>query len=472
MAKRLIKNIFSDTILYGITNYLGVIVGIILLPVYTRIFSKADYGVLDIFNVWNNFFIMLLPLGIYSGILRFYPEYKDNINMIKQMKGTILLFFVFISFVYVVVMLLFKTFILQKAMHLPLEDKGIYTLSLFVVIGSLFLELFKSFFRIEFKKLLFLFSSLINFFLLTFLGFILVYFFGFGINGFFIASVSSLFVANLFAFYFFKDKISYVFDKSLLFNILRYSIHFVSVSILFKMTDIIDRYLLSHYLSLSVVGEYAIAVKISNFYNILLSAITFAWMPYVLSKKDENELKQIIKTFASIYVSGSVMFLVLLISFQDMLLRFFAPNFIDSGRLIPIIASYMFVNGAVYFFSLGIQIKKITKVFTFAAILSVLVNFFSSIALIKVYAEVGVALGSLFGSIVWVIILIYFSQKHFRIHHYKTIVAWYLIYIFSVYLLYTCNCLLYEKIIIDSVILLLGIVYLRYVIKNLRLKNE
>ena len=55
------KVFFNDTLVYGVTGYLGLVASFFLTPFYTRILTKEDYGLLDLFNVWNSFFALVLP---------------------------------------------------------------------------------------------------------------------------------------------------------------------------------------------------------------------------------------------------------------------------------------------------------------------------------------------------------------------------------------------------------------------------
>jgi O-antigen/teichoic acid export membrane protein len=240
----------------------------------------------------------------------------------------------------------------------------------------------------------------------------------------------------------------------------------MSVSLLFKATDLIDRYLLNSLFSLVSVGEYAIAVKISNFYNILLSAVAFAWMPYVLSIKNDDKLKQTIKVFANLFILASIVLTSFIILFQKEILAFFAPNYLISGKLIPIIISYLFINGFVYFFTLGIQLKKITRIFTYAAIFSVLTNVLSSIFLSKYFQESGIALGSLLGSVIWVAILFYFSQKKINIrYNYSLIISSLILYLLVVILSYFIDSI-YLRILLFGIVFLISMPIIILIIKK------
>ena len=73
------KVFFNDTLVYGVTGYLGLVASFFLTPFYTRILTKEDYGLLDLFNVWNSFFALVLPLGLFTAILRLYKDFKNKI---------------------------------------------------------------------------------------------------------------------------------------------------------------------------------------------------------------------------------------------------------------------------------------------------------------------------------------------------------------------------------------------------------
>ena len=112
----ILKKVLGESAVYGLSSYVGVFASIFLTPIYTRILSKGDYGIMDIFLTWNNLFLTILPFGLIGGLFRFYPEYKNDI---RSLTGTILAFLLLIGALYGLVMFSLKEtlslrFLIQK----------------------------------------------------------------------------------------------------------------------------------------------------------------------------------------------------------------------------------------------------------------------------------------------------------------------------------------------------------------------
>jgi O-antigen/teichoic acid export membrane protein len=100
------KLFFRDTIIYGLSSYLGIIAGLILTPVYTRYFSKVEYGEMDLLNTWNNFIMLIIPLGITTSILRNFNQFEKDESEKRDNLGTLFLFLIISSSCYILLHLL------------------------------------------------------------------------------------------------------------------------------------------------------------------------------------------------------------------------------------------------------------------------------------------------------------------------------------------------------------------------------
>ncbi len=414
LQKQIQSKVISDSVVYGLTSYLSVFVSIFLTPIYTRILTKEEYGILDVFNVWNNFALMILPIGLFNAIIRFYPEFKDNPQEKKESLGTIFTVLLIISLIYCGIMISIQTPFLKVFFNRE-GLSGIYFMSMFIVAGNLIISYHKTLLRIEFKKWAFFAVSVIQFIVLSLLGFVLVYSYHYSVEGFFIASLIAMIIALMVSFYFNRKETHLYYNPRKMMSLTKYAIHFLSVSLLLKFTDIIDRYLLKEYMSLSTVGIYSLGFRISSIFNFFLGAISMAWIPYAMSMKDHPEAKYIFRKVFELYLLSGFIIVTLIMIFRDELIRFFAPDYGEAFNIIGILIAYNFLMGFAYFITLGIQIKKVTKYFSFVAILSVITNVIVSIALVHELGSLGIALGTLAGGLVWIGILHFISQKYFYV---------------------------------------------------------
>ena len=234
----LFKSISSDTIIYGVMKYFTVLVSIILTPIYTRILTKEDFGIMDAFNIWNAMIIGTLHLGLYNALQRFYPEVKNNLEEKKRVLGSIMFVLLLMTIIYTVAILIFKNIFLHTYIG-RIEQDSVFNYSIIIVVLSVFYSYSLYILQTKFEKYKYAAITLINFCLLASLGFYFVYVAEEGISGFFKASCIGLLVANIIGFYYTREEIFISFDSKKVKNLLSYSIHFITVSFLFQISNVI-----------------------------------------------------------------------------------------------------------------------------------------------------------------------------------------------------------------------------------------
>ena len=411
-----LKKLFlNDTLVYGFSLYLNIFAALILTPIYTRTLSKEDYGIMDLCNVWNNFFIIIIPLGLTASIIRLYQDNNSNElnssdNKKQDFLGTLFSFLLISNCIYLVLNILFKEFIINFYFKTNL-DETIYYLSIFIVNFSVIVSYFQYLNRVRFKKYTYLIINVSSFLILSILGYILAIPYDYGIKGFFLASFISLFTSLILSLILVKDSIYFRLNLSLLKSSLKYALPLLFVIIFLKITFIIDRFIIYHFLDLETIGEYSIVLRISNIFQLIVSAFTTAWFPYAMNLIDNKNRNKIYKKtyFYFILLFTIVAFIIIL--FSKELLLFFAPAYLNIETIIYITVPTILVGGANYFCNLGIHITKKTHYLIYSAIISFFVNVISSVFLTNYFGIYGIALGSLIAVLTWVSIEYYFSYK-------------------------------------------------------------
>ncbi len=72
------KKLGKDTLLYGFGVALSRMVSIIMLPVYTRFLTPADYGILQLLDIALEVVSILMVAGMATGVTRFYFKAKTT----------------------------------------------------------------------------------------------------------------------------------------------------------------------------------------------------------------------------------------------------------------------------------------------------------------------------------------------------------------------------------------------------------
>ncbi len=74
-----IKQLASESMIYGISGTIARSIGIFLIPIYTRIFSPSDYGIIALITALTGMIGMFIVLGLDNSSARwFYDSDKDQ----------------------------------------------------------------------------------------------------------------------------------------------------------------------------------------------------------------------------------------------------------------------------------------------------------------------------------------------------------------------------------------------------------
>ena len=87
ILKELILNRFKqlgkDSIIYGLGGILAKSVSFFMLPIYTRIFSRSDYGTIEMLTVISSFVGAILVMGMDSAQSMYFLRTKKKVSQLK-----------------------------------------------------------------------------------------------------------------------------------------------------------------------------------------------------------------------------------------------------------------------------------------------------------------------------------------------------------------------------------------------------
>ncbi len=86
-----IRDLFSDTLIYGAAGVANRAIGFLLLPVTTAILDPVDYGVLGLFGATASILWLLSSLGVPASFYRFYAETAEAEKRARLIGSSLLL---------------------------------------------------------------------------------------------------------------------------------------------------------------------------------------------------------------------------------------------------------------------------------------------------------------------------------------------------------------------------------------------
>jgi len=306
------KKLGEYTLIYGVSGAISALIGLILVPVLTRVFGPTEYGVIDLTLAIISFLSAILMMGFDSAVALHFYQAKDSLEK-KKIISTGFYFLLTTSLI-VIIGLSFFT----KSFSSPIFKEINYSSILFIGLPITFFTLLYIFFsnlikvHLQPKRFLYLTATriiliigLVLFFILqTNLGMIGVFY------GYLIANI---FASSLGFILTFSDYIL-SFSQTLLKSLLKFGLPLILAAISGWILHLADRFFLVNFTSLKEVGFYAVGVKISQILFLVIGGFQLAWGPFAFSIYKEKEANQTFAktlTYFTIITSAIALFLTI-----------------------------------------------------------------------------------------------------------------------------------------------------------------
>ena len=408
----MIRRFFKDSFIYSISNILTAGFGVIMMPIYTRTLSQSDYGVIDMAGIFFAFATIILGFEMPQAISKFYSKYKgdEQIDFLR----TCISFSVLTTFSVALLSILFC-----GKLSLLLFNSNAYKFVIVIAaIGYFFSKLFSNFTivmrnsnKVSLVAVLSIVSSILT------LGFTIWFVVDckLGIIGVFYGNlISSMSIALVVIFKypkFFKFKISKVY----LLTILKFTTPLVFSGLSIAFINYTDRIIIDKYVSLSEVGIYGVASRISSIVSLVLFGFTSAIVPLTYSSAERNDSPYKIEKIFSIFLGFSAI-LILIVSFFSnfIILTFTNSTYLRASNVVTILLLLNLSSSVGYFFP-GLFIKGKTKIVALNYFFIAMLNLLLNLIFTPKYGMSGSSISSLISTLIGMVVTVYFSQKFYHI---------------------------------------------------------
>jgi len=411
----MIKELFKDMTKYLPSNIVPAMVGLISIPIITRLFPPPDYG--DYILVLSTIMVLCtLVSWVGMSIVRFYPAYERDKKLGIFYSTVIkwLLISVFgISVLFLVILLIGKSYISQNLYDLMLLSLGIFILSSFF--GTLL-----SFLRV--KRLVGWYTTFSVWKSITAIGFglILVMIFKFGIEGLLWGIILAIVLVLpwLWRKVAGKTPLKGRTSRPLAIEMAKFSFPLMIGNLAYWILALSDRYVLGFFRGAREVGIYSASYGIGEKSILLLvSLFTLGCSPiaYNIWEKEGERKSRVFNTEVTRYFLMVSLPAVVGLSVlaKPILGILTGQEYFMGYRVLPFVALSIFLDGAVIGFGHGLGYRKKTKYIMMSLIIGGLVNLGFNFAFVPKYGYMAAATTTLIGFIVMDGLIIYFSKRLF-----------------------------------------------------------
>ncbi|RWZ59097.1 polysaccharide biosynthesis protein [Halobacillus fulvus] len=396
------KRLINNSIVYAIGNFGSKIITFLMLPFYTHMLTREEFGQVDIIITTITLLVPIFTVNIVQALIRFVLDNTKSTSTVVSNS----LFFILIGAALV--------FALSPLFSMVgfISDYSLIFFLLFI--AKSFHGLVKELARSLNKSKIYMFSDYMYMISFVVFNIIFLYIFEFDVQGYLLSLllaliIDSIFIALKIKFY------SFISVKSLDFNLTKemfmYSLPLIPTAVMWWIMTIFDRYMLTYFIDLSANGLYAVANKfsiiISTFYIVFLKAWQISAIEeYKTDSKDEYYTNIFNVLFFSCFLLGSIY-----VTFNKLLFAtFVSDEFFDAWLYAPILVASVIFSSFASFIGTNYVAAKKTKGALVTSIYSAIVNVLLNFVMIPIIGIYGAALSTLISFLILFIIR-YFDTK-------------------------------------------------------------
>jgi len=401
MLTEIFKQIVKHSSVYSLNILLTSIASVLLLPVYTRYLTKADYGTLALVDQSVYYIKILFTLGGAAAVNRFFNFYENDTD-----KKTVISTGVWLAVISSSVGGLFLIANSQPLAHVFFGNAALYKIidvAAVILISETVLAVSLSYFAaVKESKIYVVYgvsqlamSISANLFFIIYLKlgvFGMVY--GQALSNCIICFISTGHVLL-------KNGVG--FERAKLKMMISFGLPLIPATIFASLMHNVDQYLLRYFKGLETVGIYALGYKIPFAINSLfIVSINLIWgsalMFEIYKLPDAREIYSKITT----YLISIFIFLMFITSiFSEYIIRILASEaYYSSYHVIPIVCLGLIPYALHNFISIGVTIYNKTWLFPVSNGIAALLNVLVNLILIPQYGYMGAA---------WATVITYFS---------------------------------------------------------------
>lgn len=414
VLERLIQ-LAKDSFVYGVARISTAFVGLFLLPIYTRVFSPSEYGVIDIILPTAAVLAIIAELRIVAGVARHYYETEGEQR--RALLSTGLFLYFAIPLPICLCCLLFTERISQGLFSSPAYGWAI-SLSLFTVLLGIFFSYFLLILRFQRATVKYGILAVGNFLLGAGLSIYFVVYLHKGIEGVFLGSFLAGLIFTATVFFIIRKKLSFTFSRLHAKNILYFSIPLMPGGLVGWFRTYVYRFLLIPLVGLLGVGIFGSATRISSVILMITASFNLAWVPFAMSVLHEENHKIIYSKVLTYYttVLSAVTLVITLFSYE--LVHLLMPSdYWSASNLVGLLATAQVFNATFVLFSIGLSIVKKTYLNSLSFLIGVAIGIVCLMVLVPHIGVMGAAIAALVSSAVSVVAELYLAQRTYHIDY-------------------------------------------------------
>lgn len=407
----------KHTLVYGVGVVASKLVSFIMLPIYTRYLTTADYGVLELLSTTIDVIGMLAGIGLAAGVFKHYAEAETDGER-RELISTVTIGTTALSFIVAVVGIAVSpvlTRLLFGPSVTPQYFQIFFLIYFFQNIGNLALILVQA----EERSRLFVVLSVVKLLVTLALAIWLVVELRLGILGVLLSSLIATASMSVGLAIYIVRRVGFRFSAKRFTSLANFGAPIALWTIGSFILTFSDRYFLNHYAGPSAVGIYSLAYK----FSFLLSAFAVApfsqiWEPRrfaIARQSDAQEIYRRMFLYLNLALFAGSALIILFI--RDLLSIMVDPAFLPAYRLVPLLLVTTIIQQWTGYCNFGLFLKNATRLYAWSAVIGVIAALILNTALIPRYGMFGAAWATVAAYSIRFVPVYLFAQAKYHIDY-------------------------------------------------------
>jgi O-antigen/teichoic acid export membrane protein len=415
VLKRLLE-LLADTLAYGVSGFLAQIVGFLLLPLYTRELSPADYGILAMLAILPTAFQVIASAGTKSAVFKYFyaaePESRGVIittAAARVVVATLLVWIVSELFYAQIGRLLLGSTANFQLVQIALCSAALSTLNEIPIIALRAARRAKT---VGLLNLLFLCISIA-------LNVTAVIVLQWGVKGLVLAGLVAaglqLVISTVVTQSMFARQISFELSKKMA----RYSLPFLPHRLQAAAMGFVAEYSIRTYLGLADAGLYSVALKFAAPLAFISGSLQQAWVPYKFkAHAEEKDSAKFFRSFFNYYLFFLLYLWIGISAWGPEAVRILTATEFHAAAYFVWATAMVVVSRAIPpILSVGIELSDSPKLVPIASFCALVVIVMGSLILVPQFGVVGAAFASSLSSLTLAAGYYFLGQRNLTIRY-------------------------------------------------------
>lgn len=366
------KKLLSNTLILSIGTFSSKLLVYFLMPLYTAILSKEQYGTADLITNAANLLIPFCCIGITHGVFRFSADSEENDHTVFSSGLSVLMVS---SAIFLV---------LSPLISLVPYFESYAPLLAFYVISSNFHTLCKEYIRAKGQMKLYAFSGILGTALTIAFNLLFLIPMKLGVVGYVLSVAVADAVGTIFLVVYarlYRDVSLSSISSVKIKEMLRYSLPMMPTTVIWWITNVSDRFVVTYICGSGENGLYSAAYKIPTLIALVASVFNEAWQISAISDKgDEREVSTFFSAVFERYQAVLFLGCSVLVPLSGIGTRILLDaSYYNAWRFIPVLllatvfSSLVTFIGTIYIFKKKTTMSLLTA--ALGAILNIALNF-------------------------------------------------------------------------------------------------